>query len=163
MADQGLCLRVDQPAAGLLVCGIKKFKGYPELFTHRGRLWITASDKEATLQEIREAEAFYMRTRGTILFPSGYQRSYLIGCVDVVNCITHSDYTNQHPEHPETDSDYVLVCQNPRCLPRLQFHNPGTETLFKLDPLVHAAAVKVLNSQQPNQLLGKEFFMDGKK
>jgi hypothetical protein len=33
----------------------------------------------------------------------------------------------------------------------------------KLDPAMHEAAVKVLNNQKPNPLLGEEFFMDGKK
>ncbi|XP_074405794.1 activating signal cointegrator 1 isoform X2 [Zonotrichia albicollis] len=59
ISDDGWCLSLHQPWASLLVRGIKRVEGRTWYTSHRGRLWIAATAKRPSPQEISELEATY--------------------------------------------------------------------------------------------------------
>ena len=86
--------------------------------SHRGRLWIHAAAKEPEPETIAELEAFYLSRadamdEGQLDFPTEYPTSVLLGCVDVIDCFDRKTYLEQYPDG-ESDSDYVLFCENPQ-------------------------------------------------
>uniref|UniRef100_M3Z909 Thyroid hormone receptor interactor 4 n=1 Tax=Nomascus leucogenys TaxID=61853 RepID=M3Z909_NOMLE len=62
--DGGWCLSIHQPWASLLVRGIKRVEGRSWYTPHRGRLWIAATAKKPSPQEVSELQATYRLLRG---------------------------------------------------------------------------------------------------
>ncbi|XP_063113028.1 activating signal cointegrator 1 isoform X3 [Cavia porcellus] len=62
--DGGWCLSMHQPWASLLVRGIKRVEGRSWYTPHRGRLWIAATGKRPSPQEVSELQATYRLLRG---------------------------------------------------------------------------------------------------
>lgn len=86
---------------------------------HRGRLWIHAAAQEPNSDVIAEMEIFYKsrcsndEDERRLDFPTEYPTSVLLGCVDVIDCLDRQTYSEQYPDG-ESDSDYVLICENPQ-------------------------------------------------
>ncbi|KAK6145949.1 hypothetical protein DH2020_019818 [Rehmannia glutinosa] len=82
-----------QPWASLLVYGIKRIEGRSWPAPIRGRLWIHAAGKVPEPETIKAMEDFYreiyaMNGVTDLKFPEHYPVSRLLGCVDVVGCVT---------------------------------------------------------------------------
>ena len=140
MSDTGSCLSMHQPWASLLVMGIKKVEGRVWYTAHRGRLWIAATAKQPSEQEIKAVEDMYRALYGSenVAFPKHYPMSCLLGCVDLVDCLAQEDYREEFPEG-ESESPFVFVCENPQQL-TVKFPIKGQHKIWKLDPAIHKAA-----------------------
>jgi len=57
--DIGMCLSMHQPWASLLVHGFKRFEGREWTNKYRGPLWIHATSKKPTPEEINYLEEYY--------------------------------------------------------------------------------------------------------
>ncbi|KGL73888.1 Activating signal cointegrator 1, partial [Tinamus guttatus] len=116
ISDDGWCLSIHQPWASLLVRGIKRVEGRTWYTSHRGRLWIAATAKRPSPQEISELEATYrMLLRKDVEFPSDYPSGCLLGCVDVTDCLSQEQFNEQYPElSQESGSPFVFICANPQ-------------------------------------------------
>ncbi|XP_051484711.1 activating signal cointegrator 1 isoform X2 [Apus apus] len=96
ISDDGWCLSMHQPWASLLVRGIKRVEGRTWYTSHRGRLWIAATAKRPSPQEISELEATYrMLLHKDVEFPSDYPSGCLLGCVDVTDCLSQEQFNEQ--------------------------------------------------------------------
>ncbi|XP_065498105.1 activating signal cointegrator 1 isoform X4 [Caloenas nicobarica] len=96
ISDDGWCLSVHQPWASLLVRGIKRVEGRTWYTSHRGRLWIAATAKRPSPQDISELQATYrMLLRKDVEFPSDYPSGCLLGCVDVTDCLSQEQFNEQ--------------------------------------------------------------------
>ncbi|NWT80391.1 TRIP4 protein, partial [Lanius ludovicianus] len=116
ISDDGWCLSLHQPWASLLVRGIKRVEGRTWYTSHRGRLWIAATAKRPSPQEISELEATYrMLLRKDVEFPSDYPSGCLLGCVDVTECLSQEQFQEQYPDlSQESGSPFVFICTNPQ-------------------------------------------------
>ncbi|NXM10552.1 TRIP4 protein, partial [Ploceus nigricollis] len=116
ISDDGWCLSLHQPWASLLVRGIKRVEGRTWYTSHRGRLWIAATAKRPSPQEISELEATYrMLLRKDVEFPSDYPSGCLLGCVDVADCLSQEQFQEQYPDlSQESGSPFVFICTNPQ-------------------------------------------------
>ncbi|NWR21527.1 TRIP4 protein, partial [Emberiza fucata] len=116
ISDDGWCLSLHQPWASLLVRGIKRVEGRTWYTSHRGRLWIAATAKRPSPQEISELEATYrMLHRKDVEFPSDYPSGCLLGCVDVTDCLSQEQFQEQYPDlSQESGSPFVFICTNPQ-------------------------------------------------
>ncbi|NXN11429.1 TRIP4 protein, partial [Indicator maculatus] len=116
ISDEGWCLSMHQPWASLLVRGTKRVEGRTWYTSHRGRLWIAATAKRPSPQEISELEATYrMLLQKDVEFPNDYPSGCLLGCVDVADCLSQEQFKEQHPElSQESDSPFVFICTNPQ-------------------------------------------------
>ncbi|NWW61604.1 TRIP4 protein, partial [Ifrita kowaldi] len=116
ISDGGWCLSLHQPWASLLVRGIKRVEGRTWYTSHRGRLWIAATAKRPSPQEISELEATYrMLLRKDVEFPSDYPSGCLLGCVDVTDCLSQEQFQEQYPDlSQESGSPFVFICTNPQ-------------------------------------------------
>lgn len=125
--DRGLTvISMHQPWASLLVYGIKRIEGRGWSTEHTGRLWIHATSKAATQQEIKEMRDFYVTVHQqegnnvTPNLPSNYPTSVLLGCVDVVSC-QPAEIMENWPALPDTikqeiGSPFCFLCENPKRL-----------------------------------------------
>ncbi|NXO29102.1 TRIP4 protein, partial [Cisticola juncidis] len=116
ISDDGWCLSLHQPWASLLVRGIKRVEGRTWYTSHRGRLWIAATAKRPSPQEISELEATYrMLLQKDVEFPSDYPSGCLLGCVDVTDCLSQEQFQEQYPHlSQESGSPFVFICTNPQ-------------------------------------------------
>ncbi|KFR11691.1 Activating signal cointegrator 1, partial [Opisthocomus hoazin] len=116
ISDDGWCLSMHQPWASLLVRGIKRVEGRTWYTSHRGRLWIAATAKRPSPQEISELETTYrMLLRKDVEFPSDYPSGCLLGCVDVTDCLSQEQFNEQYPDlSQESESPFVFICTNPQ-------------------------------------------------
>lgn len=144
MSDNGMCLSMHQPWASLLVLGIKKVEGRTWYTPHRGRLWIAATAKRPTAEEIQPVENMYraMYSHDNLAFPKQYPSACLLGCIELVDCLSQEEYREKYPDG-ESESDYVFVCENPQEL-IVKFHVKGKHKIWKLEQHVHNAAKKGL-------------------
>ncbi|KFD63042.1 hypothetical protein M514_11719 [Trichuris suis] len=145
MRDKGLCLSLHQPYASLLVRGIKRFEGRSWYTSHRGVLWIAATKKIPTNNDVTSLENFYRHLYNDSLprpYPPDYPVGCLLGCVEVVDCLSQEDYRIQYPDG-ESESPYVLICKNARELP-LKFPILGRQKIYSLDPKIHQAAANAI-------------------
>ncbi|NWY69318.1 TRIP4 protein, partial [Erithacus rubecula] len=116
ISDDGWCLSLHQPWASLLVRGLKRVEGRTWYTSHRGRLWIAATAKKPSPQEISELEATYrMLLQKDVEFPSDYPSGCLLGCVDVIDCLSQEQFQEQYPDlSQESGSPFVFICTNPQ-------------------------------------------------
>ncbi|CDW60919.1 activating signal cointegrator 1 [Trichuris trichiura] len=145
MRDKGLCLSLHQPYASLLVRGIKRFEGRSWYTSHRGVLWIAATKKIPSNNDVTSLENFYRHLYNDSLprpYPPDYPVGCLLGCVEVVDCLSQEDYRLQYPDG-ESESPYVLICKNARELP-LKFPIMGRQKIYSLDPKIHQAAANAI-------------------
>nr|XP_056721884.1 activating signal cointegrator 1 [Euleptes europaea] len=149
ISDDGQCLSMHQPWASLLVKGIKRVEGRTWYSALRGRLWIAATAKRPSPQEIAEAEASYkVLLRKDLEFPKDYPSSCLLGCVDLIDCLSQEQFREQHSQlSQESASPFVFVCSNPQEMV-VKFPIKGKHKIWKLDPNVHQGAKKGLMRQK---------------
>ncbi|XP_054244080.1 activating signal cointegrator 1 [Indicator indicator] len=149
ISDEGWCLSMHQPWASLLVRGTKRVEGRTWYTSHRGRLWIAATAKRPSPQEISELEATYrMLLQKDVEFPSDYPSGCLLGCVDVADCLSQEQFKEQHPElSQESDSPFVFICTNPQEMV-VKFPIKGKHKIWKLDAKIHQGAKKGLMKQK---------------
>ncbi|KAM4829731.1 activating signal cointegrator 1 isoform 2-T2 [Thomomys bottae] len=94
--DGGWCLSMHQPWASFLVRGIKRVEGRSWYTPHRGRLWIAATGKKPSPQEVSELQATYRLLRGKdVEFPNDYPSGCLLGCVDLIECLSQRQFKEQ--------------------------------------------------------------------
>ncbi|XP_005393810.1 PREDICTED: activating signal cointegrator 1 [Chinchilla lanigera] len=146
--DGGWCLSMHQPWASLLVRGIKRVEGRSWYTPHRGRLWIAATGKKPSPQEISELQATYRLLRGKdVEFPSDYPSGCLLGCVDLMDCLSQKQFKDQFPDiSQESDSPFVFICKNPQEM-IVKFPIKGNPKIWKLDSKIHQGAKKGLMKQ----------------
>ncbi|XP_006563094.1 activating signal cointegrator 1 isoform X2 [Apis mellifera] len=150
MSDLGLCLSMHQPYASLLVSGIKIHEGRSWYSSHRGRLWIAATSKTPTREEISNVEQYYRVLKNEKLkFPEIYPTSCLLGCVTVVDVLPQDEYKKCYPEGESSDSSYVFICENFLTLP-IKFPIQGNHKIYKLNRKIHQAALKILEKFSKN-------------
>ncbi|KAM6195467.1 activating signal cointegrator 1 [Sarcoramphus papa] len=149
ISDDGWCLSVHQPWASLLVRGIKRVEGRTWYTSHRGRLWIAATAKRPSPQEISELETTYrMLLQKDVEFPSDYPSGCLLGCVDVTDCLSQEQFNEQYPDlSQESESPFVFICTNPQEMV-VKFPIKGKLKIWKLDAKIHQGAKKGLMKQK---------------
>lgn len=146
MSDEGHCLSMHQPWALLLVKGIKVHEGRSWYTPHRGRLWIAATAKSPSPEEIVDVEQQYryLLKDQKLTFPTHYPVACLLGCVDLVDCLPQDEYRKQYPDG-ESISPYVFICENPQELV-VKFPIKGKHKIYKLEGHIHQAAKKGLRT-----------------
>ncbi|XP_004687741.2 PREDICTED: activating signal cointegrator 1 isoform X2 [Condylura cristata] len=146
--DGGWCLSMHQPWASLLVRGIKRVEGRSWYTPHRGRLWIAATAKRPSPQEVSELQATYHLLRGKdVEFPNDYPSGCLLGCVDLIDCLSQNQFKEQYPDmSQESDSPFVFICTNPQEM-IVKFPIKGNPKIWKLDSKIHQGAKKGLMKQ----------------
>ncbi|KAJ8664610.1 hypothetical protein QAD02_006272 [Eretmocerus hayati] len=143
ISDQGLCLSMHQPYASLLVRGIKKTEGRTWYTSHRGRLWIASTAKEAKAEDVASIESMYrLLASDEVQFPKTYPTGCLIGCVTVTDVLSQEEYDERYP-NDKVDSPYIFICENYFELP-LKYPIQGKHKIYKLDPVIHRAASNCL-------------------
>ncbi|XP_060116181.1 activating signal cointegrator 1 isoform X1 [Heteronotia binoei] len=149
ISDNGWCLSMHQPWASLLVKGIKRVEGRTWYTALRGRLWIAATAKRPSLQEISEVEVNYkVLLRKDLEFPKDYPSGCLLGCVDLIDCLSQEQFREQHPQlSQESASPFVFICSNPQEMV-VKFPIKGKHKIWKLDPKIHQGAKKGLMRQK---------------
>ncbi|XP_064313010.1 activating signal cointegrator 1 [Phalacrocorax carbo] len=149
ISDDGWCLSMHQPWASLLIRGIKRVEGRTWYTSHRGRLWIAATAKRSSPQEIVELETTYrMLLQKDVEFPSDYPSGCLLGCVDVTDCLSQEQFNEQYPDlSQESGSPFVFICTNPQEMV-VKFPIKGKPKIWKLDAKIHQGAKKGLMKQK---------------
>jgi hypothetical protein len=99
-------LSFHQPLASMIAYGLQRLDGRGWCSEYRGPLWIHAASKEPSPEEISEMEAFHtsvFRSLATYsggdpeavpTLPSSYPTSCLLGCVNVVDCVSAETYAS---------------------------------------------------------------------
>jgi len=142
MTDLGLCLSMHQPYASLLLLNIKSHEGRTWYTSHRGRLWIASTAKKPSQEDIERIETFYKNLKGDIKFPKRYPTGCLMGCVNVVDCLSQEEYMVQFPQG-ENDSPFMFICKDPIMMAN-HFPIKGQHKIFKLDEQILNTAQKCL-------------------
>eukprot|EP00047_Mylnosiga_fluctuans_P006756 m.248950 g.248950 ORF g.248950 m.248950 type:complete len:539 (-) comp15897_c0_seq1:183-1799(-) len=132
--DAGMCLSMHQPWATFLIRGLKIHEGRVWYTSHRGRLWIAAAAKEPDPEDVAAFEA----SVGPDHAPRSYPTACLLGCVNVVDCLSQEEYRRKFPDG-ESLSPFVLICEDPREL-LVYFPVKGQHKIWKLEKAMHAAA-----------------------
>ena len=136
--DKGMCLSMHQPWASLVIEGIKRFEGREWKNDFRGVLWIHAGSKKPEDDTVRiveeEYKEMYKNCPVQPKFPKRYPTSCLLGCVDLVDIISDSDYKKMIPQEfrEKSYSPYHFVVKNPLKLDTF-IKMPGDFKLFPLD------------------------------
>uniref|UniRef100_A0A0E0FY21 ASCH domain-containing protein n=1 Tax=Oryza nivara TaxID=4536 RepID=A0A0E0FY21_ORYNI len=173
------CLTMHQPWASLLVHGIKRVEGrsWPSPLT--GRLWIHAASKVPEAGTIKAMEEFYREIYAldgitNITFPHHYPVSRLLGCVEVVGCVTSQELASwEHvPQSVSTQpypitttctfpipiiffttcrlealTDFCWLCENPQKLV-VPFDMRGYQGVYNLERRIYEGAVRGLSPVQ---------------
>ncbi|KAF7145781.1 hypothetical protein RHSIM_Rhsim04G0183700 [Rhododendron simsii] len=151
------CLTMHQPWASLLVYGIKRIEGRSWPSPIRGRLWIHAASKVPDPATIKAMEDFYRAIYAVngitdLKFPEHYPISRLLGCVEVVGCVTLDELVSweELPEgvRLEGQTDYCWLCEQPQKL-IVPFEMRGYQGVYNLEKKVYEAAVRGLSPVTP--------------
>ncbi|EOA30966.1 hypothetical protein CARUB_v10014112mg [Capsella rubella] len=150
------CLTMHQPWASLLVHGIKRIEGRSWPAPIRGRLWIHAASKVPDEATIKAMEEFYQEIYAVdgitdIQFPQHYPVSRLIGCVEVVGCVTCDELQNWDalPKgvRLEGQTNFCWLCEKPQKL-IIPFEMRGYQGVYNLENKIHLAAARGLMPSQ---------------
>ena len=99
-----MCLSMHQPWASLLVYGFKRFEGREWNNKYRGPLWIHATQKKPTQQEIDFLEEIYCQHYKKHIgddmpaFPERYITGAVVGRVDLIDVISLEEYRDTIPQ-----------------------------------------------------------------
>ncbi|GMJ11238.1 hypothetical protein HRI_004793000 [Hibiscus trionum] len=146
------CLTMHQPWASLLVYGIKRIEGRSWPAPIRGRLWIHAASKVPDESTIKAMEDFYREIYAVngitdIKFPEHYPVSRLLGCVEVVGCLTCEELVQWEalPEgvRLEGQTDFCWLCEQQKKL-LVPFEMRGFQRVYNLEKKIYEAAVRGL-------------------
>lgn len=142
-----------QPWASLLVYGIKRIEGRSWPAPIRGRLWIHAASKVPDPDTIKAMEEFYREIYAVngvteIKLPEHYPISRLLGCVEVVGCVTRKELVcwEEIPQGArlEGQTDYCWLCEQPQKL-IVPFEMRGYQGVYNLEKKIYEAAVRGLS------------------
>ncbi|ESQ47426.1 hypothetical protein EUTSA_v10027851mg [Eutrema salsugineum] len=156
------CLTMHQPWASLLVHGIKRIEGRSWAAPIRGRLWIHAASKVPDEATIKAMEEFYQEIYAVdgitdIQFPQHYPVSRLIGCVEVVGCVSCDELQNWEaiPKgvRLEGQTNFCWLCEQPQKL-IIPFEMRGYQGVYNLENKIYAGAARGLTPCQ-NQFVVK--------
>lgn len=142
IADPGFCLSMHQPYASLLLLNIKSHEGRTWFTPYRGRLWIASTAKKPSQEDIERIETFYKHLKGDVEFPKRYPTGCLLGCVNVVDCLSQEEYISKFPQG-ENESPFMFICEDPIMMSN-HFPIKGQHKIFKLDEKICNAAQKCL-------------------
>eukprot|EP00293_Proteomonas_sulcata_P007664 CAMPEP_0184291004 /NCGR_PEP_ID=MMETSP1049-20130417/3119_1 /TAXON_ID=77928 /ORGANISM="Proteomonas sulcata, Strain CCMP704" /LENGTH=359 /DNA_ID=CAMNT_0026598305 /DNA_START=60 /DNA_END=1139 /DNA_ORIENTATION=- len=154
--DRGVCMSMHQPWASLVVHGIKQVEGRDWSTEHRGRLWIAATKRKPHPSEIDSVLADYEvlkeasgSLKPTFALPEDYPTSALLGCIDVVDCVSGEVLKEQAEVGEETtDCEFGFICDRP-CRLTVLPHILGQPKLYDLDPILLSRAQKQLREVIP--------------
>ncbi|KAL8486620.1 hypothetical protein ACS0TY_023347 [Phlomoides rotata] len=153
------CLTMHQPWASLLVYGIKRIEGRSWPSPIRGRLWIHAAGKVPEPETIKAMEDFYREIYATdgitdIKFPEHYPVSRLIGCVDVVGCVSCEELVSWEDVPAsvrlEGQTPCCWLCEKPQKL-LIPFEMRGFQGVYNLERKMYEAAVRGLSPVEAPQ------------
>ncbi|KZV26544.1 activating signal cointegrator 1-like [Dorcoceras hygrometricum] len=151
------CLTMHQPWASLLVYGIKRIEGRSWPSPLRGRLWIHAASKVPEPETIKAMEDFYREIYAMdgitdIKFPEHYPVSRLLGCVEVVGCVTCDELVSWEAINAgvrvEGQTAFCWLCENPQKLV-VPFEMRGYQGVYNLERKIYESAYRGLKSVQP--------------
>ena len=147
LRDEGLCLSMHQPWASLLIAGIKRVEGRSWYTAHRGRLWIAATARNLTPDEIAAVEGPYRTTFPSSAFPDHYPTGCLLGCVQLDDCLTRDEYQQRSPSQlfEESDTEFVFLCSVPQQL-LLKFPMKGKHKICKFKAMTYEHVILFLLS-----------------
>jgi len=135
--DKRHCLTMHQPWASLVIEGFKRVEGRNWSTEHRGPLWIHASARRPTEEEVKEVQDMYSEFYGNERpeFPNRYPTGVLLGRVEMVDCMTHEEYLEAWPEEDlrePNESRFVMIFKNPKRL-ILPIKMQGSKKIFNLE------------------------------
>lgn len=127
-----------QPWASLLVYGFKRFEGREWTNSYRGPLWIHATSKKPTQEEIDIVENQYRDFYACLGdqmpdFPDRYLTGVVVGRVDLVDVISHDEFLDTIPsklQEPTSASQHFVV-RNPMYLD-IPLRMAGQPGLYKM-------------------------------
>lgn len=146
------CLTMHQPWASLLVHGIKRIEGRSWPSPIKGRLWIHAAGKVPEHATIKAMEDFYREIYAVngitdIKFPDSYPTSSLLGCVEVVGCVTLEELRcwEDIPEgvRLEGQTNFCWLCEQPQKL-IIPFEMRGYQGVYNLERKIFDSAIRGL-------------------
>lgn len=162
--DQGMCMSMWQPWSGLVISGAKRLEGRVWKSDYRGRLWIHAASKSLEAEEVLAVEASI--THEDAAPPKSYPLSCLLGCVDVIDMISHEELLERRAEYnrlkeagmppvphveyyiyEENESPYSFVCRRPQQL-IMPLAMSGEHKIYQLAKNIHDAAKAQLKLSQ---------------
>lgn len=133
-----MCLSMHQPWASLLVHGFKRFEGREWSNKFRGPLWIHATQKKPSQQEVDDLEARYTQFYKSIgedlpSFPERYLTGSVVGKVDLIDVISYGEYSDTIPRKLQepTEASFLFVVRNPQYLD-IPLKLSGSPGLYKL-------------------------------
>ena len=93
-------LSLHQPLASMIAYGLQRLDGRGWASNYRGPLWIHAAAKEPSAEDIEQLEAFHIDVYRVLVgddeampqLPPGYPTSCLLGCVDMVDCVSVDEF-----------------------------------------------------------------------
>ena len=95
-------LSLHQPLASMVAHGLQRLDGRVWRSDYRGPLWIHAAAKDPTDEAIADMEAFHAAVYRSLAgdanehaqptLPPSYPTSCLLGCVDMVGCVSAAEY-----------------------------------------------------------------------
>ncbi|EPS69256.1 hypothetical protein M569_05514, partial [Genlisea aurea] len=154
------CLTLHQPWASLLVYGIKRIEGRSWPAPVRGRLWIHAAGKVPEAETIKAMEQFYREIYALdgitdLKFPEHYPVSRLLGCVDVVGCVSREELVKweavPRSVRLEGQTRFCWLCEKPQKLV-IPLEMRGYQGVYNLERKVQEAAMRGLISVPPQPL-----------
>ena len=121
-----------------MVHGFKRFEGREWSTKYRGPLWIHATSKKPTPDEISALQSAYESHYALIgedrpPFPQRYPTSAVIGRLDLIDVLTLDQYTDTLPEvlREKTDAAYQFVIRNPMYLD-MPLRMAGQPSIYKM-------------------------------
>ena len=157
-------LSLHQPLASMLAYGLQRIEGRVWSTGHRGMLWIHAASKEPTPADIQYWEELYESVHSLDgdgsepSFPTAYPTSCLVGCVDVVDCVSVTEFERWDTVPPGAREEacahgngfFFLVANHRRLL--LPLKMPGQHKLWTLE---HSTARALWDggALQPSELM----------
>jgi len=90
-----MCLTLHQPAASLLVHGLSRLVGVNFMSDCCSTLWIHASGRAPTLEQIRNAQSEISRIHPStnLQFPQSYPTNALLGCIEVSHWVPAIEFS----------------------------------------------------------------------
>ncbi|KAK4361536.1 hypothetical protein RND71_020488 [Anisodus tanguticus] len=121
------------------------------------RLWIHAASKIPEPETIKAMEDFYREIYAVngitdLKFPEHYPTSRLLGCVEVVGCVTCDELVNwdQIPEgvRLEGQTKFCWLCEQPQKL-IIPFEMRGFQGVYNLERKIYEAAIRGISPVVP--------------
>uniref|UniRef100_A0A1I8FG97 DNA-directed RNA polymerases I, II, and III subunit RPABC1 n=1 Tax=Macrostomum lignano TaxID=282301 RepID=A0A1I8FG97_9PLAT len=146
LRDDGHCLSMHQPWATLLVRGIKVHEGRSWYTAHRGRLWIAATARRPSDEEVAAVLSEYPAAPAPM--PNSRQPIRLAACLaafTVDDVLPQDEYREQFPQVGDgSGRERVAIscfcASNPREL-LLKLPMKGEHKIYRLDKQLHKAAL----------------------